>query len=320
MRLKSSEAMILNVMGFDKSNGRITLDEGENICVNPPLDPLLPKKVIAFQNLAKRLGGILFMSRYRSTSVHLLGGSNAALNSLNGVCNSEGQVFDPSINKTAINEGLYVCDASLIPCSIGINPSLTIATVAEHVSRCMVHDVLRFKKIIQHNYVDLVCLKEDDCGQYTSYEFSPSEVENRLNTECDDKVIVSGPPLKNNRKFGTSMLSPIEPLIKRNDENITFRETLKGFIAGMPCAAYLEMKMNPWELKSINKDPHPLLKGKVGGFIIFRSIDKDRLYIIDGQVDMCKVDIRTPYTQYMYYRLLLASASGSRFAFQNLLC
>eukprot|EP01018_Ginkgo_biloba_P009407 Gb_33822 [translate_table: standard] len=103
--------------------------------------------------LAKCLGGVIFMSRFRSTTVNLLGGCIAAQNSSLGVANSSGQVFNPyfsssdsqSENSSELSEipseteptvhpGLYLCDASLIPCAVGLNPSLTIATVAKHVA------------------------------------------------------------------------------------------------------------------------------------------------------------------------------------------
>lgn len=145
--LKDSQAMVLNAMGYDNSNGKITLEKDTNrISFHPPHDPLLPRKIDAFQKLTKKLGGILFMSKYRSTSVHLLGGCNTSLDRSNGVCNPSGQVFDAkSPSPTTVHPGLYVSDASLIPCSIGINPCLTIATMAEHVSRRLVEDVIEYK-------------------------------------------------------------------------------------------------------------------------------------------------------------------------------
>ncbi|KAJ8642501.1 hypothetical protein MRB53_004249 [Persea americana] len=70
--VNSSKGMILNSMGYDSGNGRITLDKStEKINFTTPDDPLLPRKVKALQRITKRLGGNLFMSRYRSMSVHL---------------------------------------------------------------------------------------------------------------------------------------------------------------------------------------------------------------------------------------------------------
>ncbi|CAL5321348.1 unnamed protein product [Camellia sinensis] len=143
--MKYSNAMVFNAMGYDESDGKITFDNDTNrICFQPPLDHLLPRKIGVFQKLTKKLGGILFMSRYRNASVHLLGGCNASSDLSQGVCNPNGQVFDTK-SHNLVHPGLYVCDASLIPCSLGINPCLSIATVAEHLSRNLVSDVLKHK-------------------------------------------------------------------------------------------------------------------------------------------------------------------------------
>ncbi|GKV31846.1 hypothetical protein SLEP1_g40509 [Rubroshorea leprosula] len=85
------------------------------------------------------------MSKYQSTSVHLLGGCNASPDHLGGVCNPQGQVYDPD-SPGSVHQGLYVCDASIIPCSIGVNPALTIATVSEYVSKHLVKDIIGFKR------------------------------------------------------------------------------------------------------------------------------------------------------------------------------
>ncbi|KAJ9184510.1 hypothetical protein P3X46_004225 [Hevea brasiliensis] len=176
-----------------KSTQSIALNT-EKICFTPPHDPLLPKKIEAYQKLTKKLGGILFISRYRSTAVHLLGGWNASLDSSAGVCNHKGQAS--------------ICDASLIPCSVGINPCLTIATVAEHVSKHLVQDVLDYKS-------------------------------------------------KRDRNF---------------------------------------------EILTVEQDP---------------CLDADKNRLCEGEVDLCVVDHRTPYTQYIYYRLLLVASSGSKYILEG---
>ncbi|XP_031254887.1 uncharacterized protein LOC116112914 [Pistacia vera] len=272
MGFQASQAVALNAMGYDESDGKIIFDKGTNkICFSPPCDPLLPRKVKAFQKLAKKLGGILFLSRYRSTSVHLLGGCNAASDPSHGVCNSNGQVFDTKAF-TTVHPGLYVCDASLIPCSVGINPSLTIAAAAEHVSKHLVKDVMEYKS---KRGIDLA--------------------------------------VKNVDRY--PVLADSEKLRSTDRSIVAITETMKGYIGGMPCVAYLKMKMN--SNNSVHGESHPLLRGKVGGYVVFEAIEKDRLHVIDGEVDLCEVDYRTPYTQYMHYRLLLASSSGSRYILEG---
>ncbi|MCL7024984.1 hypothetical protein MKW94_011989 [Papaver nudicaule] len=284
MCAKDSQAMVLNVMGHDESDGRITLDEyTNNIYFCPPHDPLLKRKIQALQRLTKRLGGILFMSRYRSTSVHLLGGCNASPDPSQGVCNSNGQVFIPDCPST-VHPGLYICDASLIPCSIGINPCLTIATAAEHISQNLVQDVLRHKNSAHPP------------------QFPKAEVASQI----------VKPELRMTKKLETA----VKPAV-------IIKETMTGYLGGMPCTAHLTMKMGSRnnkesdEANSAIEEPHLLLRGRVGGHVVFKAVEKDKLYIIDGEVDMCRVDNKTPYTQYMYYHLILASSSGSRYVLEG---
>lgn len=123
--LKNSLAVVLNTMGYDESDGKITFEKVINrIRFQPPHDLLLPWKAEALQKLTRKLGGVLFMSRYRSTPVHLLGACNASSDPSKGVCNSKGQAFNTN-SSTSVHNGLYVSDASIIPCSVSVDPYLT---------------------------------------------------------------------------------------------------------------------------------------------------------------------------------------------------
>lgn len=279
--LKNSQGMILNVMGYDESDGKITFEEETNkISFQPPQDTLLPRKIKAMQKLSKKLGGILYMSKYRSTSVHLLGGCNASKDPSLGVCNSNGQVFDTNFHDT-VHAGLYVCDASLIPCSVGINPCLTIAAASEHVSKHLVQDVLKYRNLNGE--------RNKDKTLHRTLDSAGSEISN----------------------------------IGSRSSSIIFTETMRGHIGGMPVTAHLKIKMNSNTSKDYDrmnidiKEATPLLRGRVGGYLVCKNIEKERLHVIDGEVDMCEVNIRNPYTQCMHYRLLLAASSGSRYIFEG---
>ncbi|KAL3642697.1 hypothetical protein CASFOL_013512 [Castilleja foliolosa] len=250
LSLNQGQDMVLNAIGHDDANGKIKFEKDTNqISFHPPHDRLLPRKVEALRKLAKKLGGVLFVPRLRSTSVHLLGGCVASQDLSSGVCDPDGKVFDTS-SPTGTYPGLYICDASLIPCSIGINPCLTIASAAEHVSRRLVRD------------------------------------------NINDNVKNVG-------------IFVVGEETKRCNSIVTTTEIMRGQVGGMACTAYLKLRFDD------------ILRGEVGGYIECRAIETDKMYVIRGEVDLCVTDVKTPYTQYMHYYLVVGASSGSRYVLEG---
>ncbi len=92
---------------------------------NPSFSPVAQT---AGKNLAQIINGVpqnIFSEVVFDTpaTAHILGGACLAKNSDLGVVNEAHEVFG--------HQGLYVCDGSVIPLNLGVNPSLTITALAE---------------------------------------------------------------------------------------------------------------------------------------------------------------------------------------------
>jgi cholesterol oxidase len=82
------------------------------------------------ERLAAKIGGlpgssVLEVLGNRSSTAHILGGAVIASDPSQGVCDAQGRVFG--------HEGLWVADGAAVPVNLGVNPSLTITALAEHV-------------------------------------------------------------------------------------------------------------------------------------------------------------------------------------------
>lgn len=81
------------------------------------------------RRLAKRMGGVAQASLFEATmatptTAHFLGGAVIASDPDHGVVDHRQRVFG--------YQNLLVCDGSVVPANIGVNPSLTITALAEH--------------------------------------------------------------------------------------------------------------------------------------------------------------------------------------------
>ena len=80
-----------------------------------------------------------YLPRNPPLTVHPLGGCGMGDDAGAGVVDHAGRVFSgPS--GTAVHEGLYVCDGSVLPCALGTNPLLTITALAERCAELMLQE------------------------------------------------------------------------------------------------------------------------------------------------------------------------------------
>lgn len=93
---------------------------------NPSYIPLGNQIARAF---ADKLDGVAFSSIMEvlldiPTTAHILGGAAIGASAATGVIDTRNEVFG--------HPGLFVCDGSMIPANLGVNPSLTITALSEH--------------------------------------------------------------------------------------------------------------------------------------------------------------------------------------------
>jgi cholesterol oxidase len=132
------------VVSHDDANGRISLDNGSAQVRWPGVgdEPVYARVDAALTKAAAAVGARYIKSPLAATNMgtkpataHPLGGCGMGQTAGEGVVNHKCQVFDGRGPETT-HSGLYVCDGSVIPRSIGVNPLLTITALAE---RAMVH-------------------------------------------------------------------------------------------------------------------------------------------------------------------------------------
>jgi len=132
------------VVSHDEAAGRISLDNGSAQIHWPGVgaEPVYARIDAALTKAVEAVGARYIKSPLAATNMgtkpataHPLGGCGMGQDAGEGVVNHKCQVFDGK-GRESTHSGLYVCDGSVIPRSIGVNPLLTITALAE---RAMVH-------------------------------------------------------------------------------------------------------------------------------------------------------------------------------------
>ena len=136
------------VMTHDDGAGRLVLEE-DRVRIQWPgvgAQPIFQKVNDRLKEATVPMGGVFLknplwseINKHNLTTVHPLGGCVMAENAAQGVVNHKGQAFNGS-NGTSVHDSLYVCDGSVIPRPLGVNPLLTISAVAERCCALMATD------------------------------------------------------------------------------------------------------------------------------------------------------------------------------------
>ena len=132
------------VMTHDSGTGKLSLtprDGDLRLAINWPGvgdEPIFRTVNDNLKRATQPLGGTFvenplwrldFLGRSLIT-VHPLGGCIMGADASKGVVDHRGRVF-AGASGTAVHDGLYVCDGSVLPVPVGVNPLLTISALAE---------------------------------------------------------------------------------------------------------------------------------------------------------------------------------------------
>ncbi len=135
----SSAMTLLLGMGFDKSDGRMNLSSEGSLHLNWPTksSKTLYDRMTDLGRSFKKVWGAMGSAPFptylvgRNFTVHPLGGCALGETVEQGVVDCDPQNFGAVFGY----QNLYVADGSIIPSAVGVNPSLTIAALAEMVAQ-----------------------------------------------------------------------------------------------------------------------------------------------------------------------------------------
>ncbi len=134
-------------VSHDSASGRFVLEDDRLSLAWPDAknEPVYARLDAMLSAIVNEAGGSYVKNPLAGTvmgsqpaTAHPLGGAGMGRERHDGVVNHKGQVFDAGAGRetTAVHEGLYVVDGSVIPRSLGVNPLLTITALAE---RALLH-------------------------------------------------------------------------------------------------------------------------------------------------------------------------------------
>jgi cholesterol oxidase len=141
-----SNMLVLFGMGRDNNTtSKLTLDNRNRIDLDsnynlqqPIFDQIINGMKLFAQEIGKEGENSFLVPLWdtqsrRQISAHPLGGCPMGDDASNGVVDSLGRVFRGKSGNTKY-DGLYVADGSIVPTSLGVNPSLTITALAYRIA------------------------------------------------------------------------------------------------------------------------------------------------------------------------------------------
>lgn len=178
------------VMSMDESQGELHLDRdrlkihwpgaGKSSAINGHHDTLARiNDAVQGQLITNPLLNDAFGNKL--ITVHPLGGCCMGDSIREGVVNERGQVFS-GLTEDSVHAGLYICDGSIIPGAVGVNPLLTISALAERCSALMAQDhgwTIDYLSRVPESITEQNEDDEDDDDDFTDFSLA-EEIESKL--------------------------------------------------------------------------------------------------------------------------------------------
>ncbi len=133
LRQFGDRMLTMGCLALDEGEGEISVDD-DDVQVRwqhtaTSTEARWSTAVEKMQSIYQALGGEMYLDPYRRNGTvntsHPLGGCRMAEEATEGIVDPHGECFT--------NPNLFVVDGAIVPSSLGVNPSLTIAAVAERI-------------------------------------------------------------------------------------------------------------------------------------------------------------------------------------------
>jgi cholesterol oxidase len=280
------------VMSHDDAGGRIMLEDGRlKVDWRKVADqPIFAKVERNLKRATHATGGTFVRNPMTDTvlgnaliSVHPLGGCVMGQDRTRGVVNHKCQVFDatPDATPDAVHAGLYVCDGSVIPRPLGVNPLLTITALAE---RAMIH------------------LARD-----RAWSFSDE-------AKLDAPLLIASPGGREKLQpagveFTERMAGYISTAVTLPHETAARR----GKEAGSPLSFTVTVLIDDVD-RFVDDREH---RGRIIGSVACPGLSPEPLDIFDGVFNLMRIDEAAVETKRFDYRFSLGARDGSEYYFEG---
>jgi cholesterol oxidase len=208
-------------------------------------------------------------------TVHPLGGCAMSDDASTGVTNHKGQVFSDRHGRDAYRS-LYVIDGSVVPCSLGINPHLTIAAIAERSVQLLIKD---------HDLVT----EPRRGGDHARFDGRPDRPD-ALHVQFTEKIT------------GYCSLHAL-------DDNDHERSARSGEREQNPCELVVTVASD--DVRHMARDPEH--SARITGTVTLPALSRIAMTIVDGRFHLFHRTDDARARRHMCYRLTFESAEGRTF-------